>query len=110
LDGCFVHVFRRLELVVAEAEEVARELERALLVRWDAAFPQIGCQNLVLAVSEAYSQGRQLAGVAHYSALLLGEALLVAPLPLGSVLQRALELGRVMALVLELERCRVLVR
>jgi hypothetical protein len=48
--------------------------------------------------------------VAHYSALLLGEALLVAPLPLGSVLQRALELGRVMALVLELERCRVLVR
>jgi hypothetical protein len=41
LDGCFVHVFRRLELVVAEAEEVARELERALLVRWDAVFPQI---------------------------------------------------------------------
>ena len=109
MDGCFVHEFRRLELVVAEAEEVARELERALLVRWDAAFPQIGCQNLVLAVSEAYSQGRQLVGMAH-SGLLLGEALLVGPLPLGSVLQRALELGRVMALVLELERCRVLVR
>lgn len=93
--------------MVAEAEEVARELERALLVRWDAVFPQIGCQNLVLAVSEVYSQGRQLAGMAHL-ALLLGEALLVVPLPLGSVLQRALELGRVM--VLELERCRVLVR
>ena len=99
MDGCFVHVFRRLVLVVAEAEEVARELERALLVRWDAAFPQIGCQNLVMAVSEACSQGRQLAGTAH-SALLLGEALLVVPLPLGLVLQRALEL----------ERCRVLVR